>query len=775
MLKLVRQPPRRIAIGWLVSVMLIGIVAFSRGAVFDSSILTLLPESGQQPLVQTVSDHLADEFSRRLVLLVSAVNDTDARAAVEVFAAKLDSLEVVARTRWRISESEAQRLQSELFPYRFQLLDVDSRKQLQRGNSELLRERALIRLFAPVGAGSGNLVADPFALHGQYLQQLGSGLKLDRVQGMLKLRNSREPTYLLELELAGDPFSPGLQQALLSTIDATRAQLDHQISQLQMSGMLRHAAAGVAQAKSEISTIGLGSLGGILILMLYVFGRAKPLLLVLLPILVGCLFASAVTLLIFGQVHLVTFAFGVGLVGVSIDYALHFLCERRYSPVDQVLPRILTGLSLGLFSSVMAYAVMLFTPFPGLRQMATFSVAGLFASWTTVILCLPGFTVRDDQRSIPLAATLGRMRNRFPRLLNHPVKLAAVALVSFFALAVIWNSDGRDDVRLLQTSPPELLLEEQEIRQLLGGTGSARFILVRGANLEACLQAEESITPQLQQLVADGLIDGFVALSESLPSLQRQQENYTLVTQLYEQQLDALYSVIQVPGLNRERAQAELHQANSNRLSEAAWQALALSKLNQGLVVQRNSDTVATVIRFEGVIDAAAEDALVAISEQQAAAIYVDRIADMSSMLRDYRGQIQTWIGIAYVIVMLILLLRYRRQVWRIVTPPLLASVFTLALLVQLEQGINLFHLIALILVLGIGLDMGIFMQETNGAESTWLAVSLSAFTSLLAFGLLALSKTPVLHHFGITVAIGLILVWLLSPMVRDEPGGQLQ
>ena len=287
MLKLVRQPPRRIAIGWLVSVMLIGIVAFSRGAVFDSSILTLLPESGQQPLVQTVSDHLADEFSRRLVLLVSAVNDTDARAAVEVFAAKLDSLEVVARTRWRISESEAQRLQSELFPYRFQLLDVDSRKQLQRGNSELLRERALIRVFAPVGAGSGNLVADPFALHGQYLQQLGSDLKLARVQGMLKLRNSREPTYLLELELAGDPFSPGLQQALLSTIDATRAQLDHQISQLQMSGMLRHAAAGVAQAKSEISTIGLGSLGGILILMLYVFGRAKPLLLVLLPILVG--------------------------------------------------------------------------------------------------------------------------------------------------------------------------------------------------------------------------------------------------------------------------------------------------------------------------------------------------------------------------------------------------------------------------------------------------------------------------------------------------------
>ena len=73
----------------------------------------------------------------------------------------------------------------------------------------------------------------------------------------------------------------------------------------------------------------------------------------------------------------------------------------------------------------------------------------------------------------------------------------------------------------------------------------------------------------------------------------------------------------------------------------------------------------------------------------------------------------------------------------------------------------------ALMLVLGIGLDLGIFLAETNEAPHTWLAVSLSAVTSLLAFGLLALSDTPVLHHFGLTVAIGLSLVWLLAPLMR--------
>ena len=65
------------------------------------------------------------------------------------------------------------------------------------------------------------------------------------------------------------------------------------------------------------------------------------------------------------------------------------------------------------------------------------------------------------------------------------------------------------------------------------------------------------------------------------------------------------------------------------------------------------------------------------------------------------------------------------------------------------------------------------FLAETGEASQTWLAVSLSTWTSLLAFGLLALSRTPVLHHFGVTVAIGLGLVWLLSPTMRATRAGE--
>jgi predicted exporter len=77
--------------------------------------------------------------------------------------------------------------------------------------------------------------------------------------------------------------------------------------------------------------------------------------------------------------------------------------------------------------------------------------------------------------------------------------------------------------------------------------------------------------------------------------------------------------------------------------------------------------------------------------------------------------------------------------------------------------------MMALLLVLGVGMDMGIFLTETRQALQTWLAVSLSVLTSLMAFGLLALSQTPVLKHFGITVLLGLTFVWILSTVMRQQ------
>ncbi|MCL1487440.1 MAG: hypothetical protein MH186_05725 [Marinobacter sp.] len=134
-----------------------------------------------------------------------------------------------------------------------------------------------------------------------------------------------------------------------------------------------------------------------------------------------------------------------------------------------------------------------------------------------------------------------------------------------------------------------------------------------------------------------------------------------------------------------------------------------------------------------------------------------------SALLGGYRVTVSLWMALAYSLVMLVLIMRYGRHWWRVILPPALATVMTLGLLAVFGQPLNLFNLLAALLILGIGLDIGIFVRESNGELPAWEAVTLSAITSLLAFGLLALSETPVLHHFGMTVLPGIGLAWLIA------------
>jgi predicted exporter len=115
---------------------------------------------------------------------------------------------------------------------------------------------------------------------------------------------------------------------------------------------------------------------------------------------------------------------------------------------------------------------------------------------------------------------------------------------------------------------------------------------------------------------------------------------------------------------------------------------------------------------------------------------------------------------------------RYRGATWRALVPAMLASVVTLALLGVTGQSLQLFHVLALMLLLGIGVDYGIFFQEHPDRRDpvAWLAIGLSALSTLLSFGLLSLSKTPALQAFGLTMLIGIVSVWLLAPcFAQDE------
>ncbi|MEF1296595.1 MMPL family transporter, partial [Vibrio parahaemolyticus] len=102
---------------------------------------------------------------------------------------------------------------------------------------------------------------------------------------------------------------------------------------------------------------------------------------------------------------------------------------------------------------------------------------------------------------------------------------------------------------------------------------------------------------------------------------------------------------------------------------------------------------------------------------------------------------------------------------WRVLLPSLIACACGLATAVAMGTTLNLFNLLGLVLILGIGIDYTLFFAEKARSVSTLLAITLSAITTVLSFGLLSLSQTHAIHSFGITVLSGIFVAWLLSPI----------
>lgn len=761
------------------ALLLIGtaLTAWLRAPQLDSSILALLPHSDRQPLQQLAADRLGADFSSRLALLVQADSDAEARQLTQNLAQRLESEPAIAELQWRIDSTRLQTLVDLYRPWRFQVLAPDLRRRLENGEFRQLSDEALRRLLSPVGLTLTPTLTDPIGDPFGLLPTLLSGFGNDRIQadhGLMRVVRADRPGYLILATLAGDPFELSLQQALVPTLQRMQSEVAGRGGRLYLSGMLLHAAAGAEQARREISTIGVVSLLGILALVLLAFRRWRTPLLVMLPVLAGCLFAVAVTALLFGRLHLVTLAFGAGLVGVSVDYALHYLATHLASHAHpdsrSVLQRILPGLALGGLSSVLAYGAQALAPFPGLRQMACFAVAGLSAAWLSVVLWYPLLPTSPSPH--PGAASARWLAERFRRLPALPPRgaLLMLTLSILLALGLLWSGQAKDDLRLLQTSPQTLLAQDRQLGEWLGQSSSTRFLLVTAPDAESLLQTQERLAPMLDRMRQRYPDFDFSLLSDRVPSHRAQAHNRALVEALYADQLDRFFRQLSREDLAL-KARAALQRDTRGYLELQEWLDSPLHALAPGLWLDTDSDTGAEqavgIVRLSGSEGIAGAE-FAAIADRLPSVQYVDRVEDISSLLTRYRLEIGFWVAGAYLVVLLMLVWRYGRTGWRVVGPPLAAALLAAGVLSHLDGGLNLFHLLALLLVLGLGLDMGIFLQEGSGAPHVWLAVTLSMLTSLLAFGLLVLSATPLLHEFGLTVLLGLGFIWLISLLTRN-------
>ena len=122
----------------------------------------------------------------------------------------------------------------------------------------------------------------------------------------------------------------------------------------------------------------------------------------------------------------------------------------------------------------------------------------------------------------------------------------------------------------------------------------------------------------------------------------------------------------------------------------------------------------------------------------------------------------------AAALVWLLLLRRYGlRRGTRVLLPSLAGILLALAGSAVLGLPLTLFGTIALVLVLGFGVDYTVFLAEAPG-PATLLGILLAGSATLLSYGLLAFSQTPALRGFGLTLGIGVLVSVLVANLALE-------
>ncbi|NRB56104.1 MAG: hypothetical protein HRU39_09025 [Salinicola sp.] len=732
-----------------------------QGLPADTDLTALLPADRQAPLVEKADRELGRGFENRFLLLLGDDERVPTTQALGRSLQRLVDEGQLAGVDWRELDLADADPHGWMGQWRYRLLTPQWQQAIDTDGGSTLVEPALRRLFSPTARPEP--VADPFGLLDAWLSRLPRS-PIGAADGLLTLDAEGRQWSVLIGELKGSPYDLPMQNALHSALE--RFQQQHPDAELLRSGLVFHAAAGARQAKREMSTIGAASLLGVLLVIGFVFRSPRVLLQLMVPLLAGSLFALTLTLGIFGRLHLLTLAFGASLIGIAVDYVLHLQCDRVIDGRQFRLRRLMPSLTLGLISSVIAYVAQALTPMPGLRQMAAFAAFGLIGAWLTVVLWLPRFTLHASPFTARLATRWWRLCQPRWRLSPWLALAGALVLATFCGLRL--TSD--DSLELLNPSPAALMQDEQRVQQLLDRDTGSRYFLVRAADTQSLLTRLDMLDGSLDRAIADGLQVEYQSLAGSVPTMAEQQANLARVRKLYGAPLDALVERAGLPATVADEARARLQQAPPLTLAE--WLETPLGSLQQRLWLGKTDDGgVAATVVISGARDARTDATLSTLADSLPKVEYSDRVSRIGGLLGELRRHTALWVAAAMALMTLALLWRYRGRAWRVVVPPFGATLIVLTAFAVGGVPLNIFNQLGLLLILGIGLDAGIFNVEHARKPAAWLAITLSTLTSLLAFGMLAFSATPALHYLGLTCLIGLASVWALVPWVRPEAG----
>jgi predicted exporter len=565
------------------------------------------------------------------------------------------------------------------------------------------------------------------------------------------------------------PLAPEGQQPVFDAVDKalSKAREAEPGAEVRWTGISRFAAASRARIERELTMLNLLSLA-LVIAVAAVCVRRVYRAIHLVPVVLGSLLGAWVAVTAsWERVHILVFVVGSLLAGVAVDYGFYLYLQPRRRPDEPYMERarrLIRPLLASALTTVIGFSFLLWSELPLIRQLGVFVSVGLVCALVTALLWFAQvdnsyLETRAFIRRRPSGIGAGARR-------GARIALAAGALV---AVAGPWRLHWRDDIRELEIPTPQLQANDADVRALFGETGASTVYLTRGktpAEARASLQA-------------------FLAwLGKGYPGARAATLGYALPT---EEEWEGLpRRMADLSGFEPDlRSALARHGFEPDAFAPffEAWRGQLARRARPGY--DQLVATLAGALRgpLSSLIHAGpAPSWFVTIAEPAPAenpppatnTVTDGQLQNLNELFARYRVSALrlSSVGLAFVGASVFVLYGLRRGI-RIFAIPAGACLFTFGLFGLAGATLNLFNLLGAFLGVCLSHNYAIFSAESQRrGEEPPPSIRMSAVATASSFGVLSLSRIPVVAALGSTVAVivlAALAITELTPLATGQ------
>lgn len=729
---------------FILTLIILGILVLCNPIHTETNILKAIFSTNENSLLVDLSS----EFSSKINVIIESNDYEKTETIAKTFYSKVD------QTKMHTSDINAMGVIEDFEKYQNNLLSQSTRKLLINKDYDTVIANSYEALYNPVMPPIGSIEKDPFLLLTDFVTKLNNNSQMPTDFTPIEFNDKFYSIIILDVnkDLA---LSPTVLNSEVKKLVNLQDEFSKNDVKIYLTGAPIHSFFASSHSIFEINLICILSTLFVIGLIFWYFGTLLPLIPIAISIGLGIYAGYCMTALVFKDIHILTFVFSTTLIGVCVDYSLHYfvaLKEEKFG--TDVIKNIFKSLTVSLITTISAFFVLLFADFVLLRQISVFTITGLITVYGVVVLGYPMIRAfleakmkrcenteavcrhsEGNNNFFPKNLVTSKQKNLVGWACNKTVTLFFGCLAVLFLIFGLFHTHFDDNIKNMYTPPKNLLEAEKLFTNIIGTNSDTTIFVIEGKNLQDILQKEENIADKL----TDENCDGYQALSKFIPSEKRQKSNQILRKELYKARLND-YAIFLPP---QTRSQLINENFGNNYLN--------LNKdfdfLKNNFLINKNT-SIMLISGYKGQVI----DGIKTINFQK----------DISSQIRHCR-KICLWLLIPIFGLLYLLLAKIydKKSAVKILAPSACAVIFVFAILGLFRCPINLFHLLAMFLIIGFGLDYSVF-RFTN-PEKSGDSVFLSCITTVFSFALLAFAGFKLISSLGIVLTLGLLSSYIFS------------